>query len=659
MPSVAPYGSWTSPISAASLADSGHALGGGRFVGDEIWWLEARPTEGGRYAVRRRGPDGTPEDVLPPPWNARTRVHEYGGGAWTGTADGALVFSQFDDQRLYRLDRPGGQPVPLTPEPPAPAAWRYGELQLLRDGEVWCVRERHDGGTVIRDLAAVPLDGSAASDASAIRSVVGGSHFLAGARLSPSGRRLAWIAWEHPQMPWDGTELRIADLGPDGTCATVGTVATLMGSTTESVLQPEWVDDTTLLALSDRSDFWNLYRVGLDGSTVPIAPVEAEIGGPMWSLGSAWYRPLHDGRLLTVRTLGTDTAAVLDPSSGDYADFDLRDHTSVVLSAVSGDRALVVTSGAQTVPGLRVLDLRSGGLTDVRLALDDVPDAAYLPTGTDQTFPGPDGGDVHAVVYPPRNPDHVGPEGERPPFVAFVHGGPTGQSRPMLSLTVAYYTSRGIGVVDVNYGGSTGYGRAYRDRLRGQWGVVDVADTVAVVRGLAADGIADPDRLAIEGGSAGGWTVLAALTRTDAFACGVSRYGVAELVEFVKETHDFESRYIDGLVGPLPETRALYDERAPLTHVDRLNCPVLLLQGLDDPIVPPVQAERFRDALVAKGVPHAYRAYPGEAHGFRRRETIVDAAEASLSFYGQILGFDPPGVPVLDLWRPPSTAERL
>jgi dipeptidyl aminopeptidase/acylaminoacyl peptidase len=650
MPITAPYGSWTSPISPASLADSGHPVGSGRYVLDEVWWLELRSAEGGRYAVRRTGANGEPEDVLPAPWNARTRVHEYGGGAWTTTDDAVLVFANFADQRLYRLDRPGGEPAPLTPEPPQAAGWRYAALNILRAGEVWCVRERHsDSGAITRDIAAVPLDGSAAQDESAIRSVAGGSHFLAAPTLSPSGSRLAWIAWEHPQMPWDGTELRVAELLPDGTC---GPARTLIGSSSESVLQPTWIDDDTLLVLSDRANFWNLYRVGLDGSTVPVGPVSADLGGPMWALGAAWYRPLPDGRLLTVRTLGTDTLAVLDPGTGRYDDIDLGDHTSVTLGPVSGDRALVLSGGARTPAGLREFDLGSGKLTDVRLSLDTVPDEAYLAAAEARTFTGIDGRDVHAVVYRPHNDDFVAPEGELPPFVAFVHGGPTGHSEPMLSLRTAFLTSRGIGVVDVNYGGSSGYGREYRERLNGQWGVVDVEDTVAAVQGLADAGIADGARLAIEGGSAGGWTVLSALTRTDSFACGVSLFGVAELLGFAEETHDFESRYLDALIGPLPEAHDLYVERAPLSHVDELSCPVLLLQGLDDPIVPPSQAERFRDALVANGLPHAYRPYEGESHGFRKRDSIIDAAESTLSFYGQILGFDPPGVPALQLWRP-------
>lgn len=649
VPIAAACGSWSSPIDAARLAESSHPVGGGRFVGDEVWWLEARPSEAGRYAIRRAGADGPPVDVLPPPWNARSRVHEYGGGAWTVTPDRALVFAEFGDQRLYRLDQPGERPVPLTPEPPQPAAWRYAELQLLRDGEVWCVRERHGADGIVRDIAAVPLDGSAAEDAGAIRSVAGGSHFLAAARLSPDGRRLAWIAWDHPQMPWDGTELRVADLDDRGIA---GQHRTLLGSATESVLQPEWVDDATLYAIGDGSGFWNLYRIGIDGSAASaVAPVAADIGGPMWTLGTGWYRPLPDGRLLTARTFGTTTVAVLDPATGQYADLELGDHTSVALGPVNGTRALIVTTGTRTVSGLRVLDVPTGGLTDIRAAMDEVPDRAYLPTAELVTFRGPER-EVHAIVYRPSSPDFVARGGELPPFVAFVHGGPTSHAVPTVDLQYAYLTSRGIGVIDVNYGGSTGYGREYRSRLRGQWGVVDVQDTVAAVRGLADAGIADGARLAIEGGSAGGWTVLAALTTTDAFACGVSLYGIAELDQFVKETHDFESRYIDGLIGPLPAAQAIYDERAPVNHVDELSCPVLLLQGRDDPIVAPAQAERFRDALMAKGIPHAYRAYEGESHGFRRSETIVDALESALSFYGQVLGFEPPGVPVLELWRP-------
>jgi dienelactone hydrolase len=662
---TARYGDWVSPIAAADVAANDHPVDGGRFVGDEIWWSELRPPEGGRYAVRRRGPDGEPEDVLPPPWNARTRVHEYGGGAWTAAEDGTLVFAEYGDQRLYRL-RAGEAPSPLTPEPQVPAGDRYGELQIHRD-EVWCVRERHAGdGTITRDVAAIPLDGSAAGDERGIRSIVSGSHFLAHPRISPDGRKLAWIAWEHPQMPWDGTELRV---GPIGETGAVGTWTTLLGSATESVLQPEWAGPDELYVISDRSGYWNLYRIAAaGGDPVALHPVEADLGGPLWQLGGHWYAPLDNGTLLTVRTLGTDTLAILDVRTGELTDLDPRSPAGyaptgggtpigalgrTVLGPVRDGRALIVTGSATAPSGLRELSLDTGALTDVRLAVDEIPPAGYLPEARLMSFAaGSAGAQVHAVVYPPRNQDFTAPEGELPPYVAFVHGGPTAHVAPTLSMTHAFFTSRGIGVVDVNYGGSTGYGREYRDRLRGQWGVVDVEDTVAAVRGLGEAGLADPDRLAIEGGSAGGWTVLASLTCTSAFACGVSYFGVAELVRFAQETHDFESRYLDGLIGPLPEARELYDTRAPLNNVDGLSCPVLLLQGLDDPIVPPAQAELFRDALVRKGLPHAYRTYEGESHGFRKVETIVDSRQAELSFYGQIFGFTPPGVPAIELWRP-------
>jgi dienelactone hydrolase len=640
---TAKYGEWVSPISAAALAAAGHPVMGGAFVGADPWWTELRPAEGGRYAVRRLTAGGEPEDVLPAPWNARTRVHEYGGGAWVATAAGVLVFAEFGDQRLYRL-APGGEPEPITPEPPTPAAWRYGDLQLVGD-EVWCVREQHENGEVTRDIAAIPVEGGS------IRSVVAGSHFLAYPRISPGAKQLAWIAWEHPQMPWDGTELRVARLDQ----GVAGDWVTLAGSTAESVLQPEWADSETLYAISDRSGYWNLYAFGVAGGPPrALCPRDADFGGPLWSLGSAWYRTLDDGTLLTLRTLGTDTLAILDPGTGELRDLDfgVGDLGRTVLGGVRGRTALAVCSSATAPTGLRLLDLDAQTARDVRGSEDDLPDPAYLPDAELRTFPSRNDREVHAVVYPPRNKDFVAPDGELPPYVAFVHGGPTSHAGPMISTKVAYFTSRGIGVVDVNYGGSTGYGREYRERLREQWGVVDVEDTVAAIVGLADQGLANRHRLAIEGGSAGGWTVLAALTRTDSFACGASYFGVAELLEFVQETHDFESRYTDGLIGPLPEARERYVERAPLSHVDELSCPVLLLQGLDDPIVPPAQAERFVEALRRKGIPFGYRTYAGESHGFRRAETIIDSIEAELSFFGQVMGFTPPGVPVLELERP-------
>lgn len=642
----APYGSWKSPITASDLAASSHPVDGGVFVDGDVWWSELRGAEGGRYSIRRtsRTKGAEPEDLLPAPWNARTRVHEYGGGAWVVTDDKRIVFAEFTDQRLYLLT-PGEEPRPLTP---ADSGFRFGELSVVGE-RIMAVREVHGSGSLTRDIVMVPLDESAADDATKIVSVVSGSHFLAYPRISPNGQKLAWIAWEHPQMPWDGTELRVGELNEAGY---VAEWSTLMGSETESVLQPEWISDDTLYALSDRTGFWNLYRLAAtpgQGEPELLNETQSDVGGPLWTLGLRWYQVLEDGRILTVNTYGNDHLCVLDPKTGELNELQTP-FTTIGLCDESNGRLLIMSGSAEIVRGLRILN-QDGRIQDVRRNIDKVPDTAYLPVARPATFTGPKR-EVHAFVYPPRNPKYAGMPAEKPPYVAFVHGGPTSHVQAALSLTYAYYTSRGIGVIEVNYGGSTGYGREYRERLRGQWGIVDVEDTVQAVLGLVEQGAADRKRLAIEGGSAGGWTVLSALTTSDVFSAGISYYGVAELIEFAKETHDFESRYIDGLVGALPEAAELYEQRAPLNNVDGLNAPVLLLQGLDDPIVPPAQAERFRDALVRKGIPHAYVAYEGESHGFRRAETIVHSREAGLSFYGQVFGFTPADVATLPLWRP-------
>jgi len=642
-----PYGSWPSPVSAEDAASAGSSVTGARYGDGTIWWSETRPGEAGRTAVCRLDPSGVPRDVIAAPWNARTRVHEYGGGAWTVMA-GTVVFAEFSDQRLYRV-APGGEPEPLTPAPASPAAVRYADLTPARAGtHVLCVRESHDdSGGLSRDIVAVPIDGSAVAEPGAVRSLVAGSRFLAYPRESPDGRQIAWIAWEHPQMPWDGTELRVAAGSlADG----YGQVRVLVGSTTESVLQPEWLDDDSLIVASDRDGWWRLYRIDVaSGELSPAYEPDADVGGPLWELGHRWFGPLSDGSVLAVRTHGRDSLVVVGNSDGDVRDVPVAGIEMFELADVAATKALLICGGSTTPTGLRELDISTGATRDLRVPMEGLPDPAYLSVAVQRTFRGPRGRDVHAVVYPPHNPDVAPAPGELPPYLALVHGGPTSFSGARASASIAYWTSRGIGVVDVNYGGSSGYGREYRERLRSQWGVVDVEDVVAVVRGLAMAGDADPERLAIQGGSAGGWTVLAALTTTDAFACGISYFGVADATLLAEDTHDFESRYLDGLIGPLPQARAIYDARSPLNNVDGLACPVLLLQGLDDPVVPPAQAERFKDALVAKSIPHAYLAFEGESHGFRKAETTIASLQASLSFLGQVLGFDPPGVPVLPL----------
>jgi len=650
-PQVLPYGSWPSPISAADVAKGAVRLGFPVVVGDadpDVWWLEGRPAEGGRQVIV----SGERGDLLPAPWNARTRVHEYGGLTYLPLSDG-LLFVEWSDQRVYRLDSGGSEPQPLTPVPAYPAALRYADPVLSPDGrEVWCVREEHTNPSsptegITRAIVGIPLDGSAAEDATLVRVIVSGSQFLAFPTPSPDGEKLAWIAWNHPNMPWDTTELRVGEL----TGGAVTSWRRVLGGQHESVLEPAWADADHLYAISDRSGWWNLYIVDTTGPAEPraLAPRDEEFAGPLWQLGFRHYGVLDDGKLVVLHGDADEKVGILDPATGVIDDLELPfTHWQPAIS--HRGRHLAGVAGSPLVRNAVVrVDLETGEHVVLRWAADELPADDYLPRPYTATFEGPGGRDVHAHVSAPRNPDAQAPVGELPPFIVFVHGGPTSSSPPLLNLEHAYFTSRGIGVIDVDYGGSSGYGREYRERLRGQWGIVDVEDCVAAAQAIAKAGEADGERLAIRGGSAGGWTTLAALTSTDAFGAGTSYFGVAELLRFAKDTHDFESRYLDGLVGPLPEAHDLYVERAPLSHVDDVSCPVLLLQGLDDQIVPPSQAELFRDALVAKGIRHAYLAFEGEQHGFRRAENVIASLEAEVSFYGQVFGFTPPGVPVLEL----------
>ncbi|HST66453.1 MAG TPA: prolyl oligopeptidase family serine peptidase, partial [Mycobacteriales bacterium] len=499
---AAPYGAWPSPIGATEVAAGGVRLSTPVPAGDgEVWWAEARPADGGRVVVVRRDAAGTVSDVLPEGWSARSRVHEYGGTAWLPLPGGGLVFVNWTDQRVYRVSG-SGDPVPLTPEPAEPAALRYADPVPGPGGdEIWWVRESHADGAVRRALVAVPLSGAGASDPDAIREIVSGSDFLASARPSPDGRRVAWIAWDHPRMPWDGTELRVGTLDPSGA---VGSTQTLLGGESESVLQPEWLDADTLVVISDRSGWWNLYRLALggDGSPEPeaLCPRAEEFGQPLWTLGQRTYAVLADGRLAVLHGTDTTTLGLLDPGTGELTDLDLP-YTDFGNLAARGGTALVTAAGPVRATSVIAVDLAAGAATVLRESLTDVPDPAYLPAPRSITVPGPGERDVHAHVYPPTSPDAVAPDGELPPYVVFVHGGPTSHSSATLNLEKAYFTSRGIGVVDVNYGGSTGYGRAYRERLRRQWGIVDVEDCVAVVQALVRDGLADGARLAIRGGS--------------------------------------------------------------------------------------------------------------------------------------------------------------
>ncbi|MGP5163273.1 prolyl oligopeptidase family serine peptidase [Arthrobacter rhombi] len=650
----AAFGSWPSPLTAASLVATRRPVSFPRFVADAVWWVEGLPEDGGRSTIMA---EGEPQvELLPAPYNVRSRVHEYGGAAWAPLADaaetGRFVFANFADQRVHLRSRAGISA--LTPASwPRPDAGgdpqlRFAEFVPSRSAdEILAVCEDLRGTTPERYIVAIPLDGSAAQDATRLRRVTHSSRFVAFPRLSPDARHIAWISWEHPQMPWDGTVLHVGELDEAGK---VARVTDLAGSANESVLQPEWLDAGTLAFISDRSGWWNLYRQTINGGqALALCPREEEFAEPLWQIGSTWYAVLEDGKILAAHGTHGMRLGVLDPATGT-----LNDVEAVLTHALpievhddgTGPQVLTVSQNSTEGVGIRVIDLSSCQMRTIRRSLAELPDPGVLPTGKAMEFTDETGTVVHANVYEPALAGYLGRTGEKPPFVAMVHGGPTGQARIGLSLEIAYYTSRGLGVVDVNYAGSSGFGRAYRDRLAGQWGVADVQDTVAVMRGLVDAGLANPDRLAIEGGSAGGWTTLACLTNTETFNAGISRYGVADLEALVADTHDFEAHYMESLVGPWPAARELYAERAPINHVGALDCPVLLLQGDEDKVVPPNQSQKFADALAAKGIEHAYVLFAGEQHGFRQAANIVRAQELSLAFYARVFGFEADVAPI-------------
>lgn len=635
MVDVHPYGSWPSPFTAAWTSASSPRIDGAALVGDEVWWAQTVADEAGRTAVFRRDATGRVHPVLPAPWNARSGVHEYGGGSWAVDEAGRLFFVERRDQQVW-VREPGSEPRRLTND----ADVRYGGLRAS-GGMLLAIRERAGRE---RAIVRIDLQGEGASD------LVAGSDFVAQPALSPRGDRLAWVAWNHPDMPWDRTRLRVGRL-EDG--AVVEWTDVTDGST--AALQPEWCDEDDLLYLDDATGRWNLWRLRLDADLprTPLAPADADTGGPLWSLGSRWFGVTSDGGVIAVRTNGSDEL-VWRTAAGTETVIPLPATASLCVEAVVGRRALI--SGlAPGMSGIWLVEIDEEAATmrvdlviGQRAEVDGEDLDAWLPDTRPFSLEGPSG-TVHAFVHPPRHPRVAAPETERPPYLVLVHGGPTGHEGGVADAKTLFFTSRGIGVLEVNYGGSTGYGRAYRERLRGQWGVVDVADVAASATGLAATGAADPARLAIKGGSAGGWTVLAALARTDVFGAGISRYGVGDARTLAADTHDFESRYLDGLIGALPEAEELYIQRSPLTHIDGFQVPVLLLQGADDAVVPPSQAEAIRDALAARHIPHAYVLYEGEGHGFRGAEAVVHALQSELAFLGQVFGFTTPGVPPIEL----------
>jgi dipeptidyl aminopeptidase/acylaminoacyl peptidase len=690
--SVLPYGAWPSPVTpelivAASVglsevwvdagAVEGRAVddgspddgGAGRPAGGaDVWWSELRPEEGGRVQLVRRSSDGTTTDMLPPGFAARTRVHEYGGGAWW-LHRGTLFFVNWDDQRLHRLAPTDASPIPVTRPPAIPHGLRYADGRVTPDGRwVVCVRESHEvGGEAVNELVALPAEGGDALPLD-VPWDAGRPDFVSNPRISPDGRWLAWVQWNHPAMPWDATELWVAGLAADEHDVDLTAPARVAGGAGEAVTQPEWSPDGVLHFLSDRDGWSKLYRFAApgrpddrDGGTA-LTGSDLDIGTPPWVFGMSRYAFVADGDRAAIAVAcavdGRDELHVVDAADPDVPGHRV-DSPCTSFTCLKGAGSTVVAVGGSFVDepvvlAVEVLD-RPPTAQVLRAPRDLGIDRSWWSVPRHVTFPtGPDGapptGEAHGLYYPPTNPVCGGPAGSRPPLLVAIHGGPTSAARPQRQLGVQFWTSRGFGVLDVNYRGSTGYGRAYRRLLDGQWGITDVEDCAAGAGYLAAAGDVDGARLAIHGGSAGGFTTLMALITTDRFSAGTSSYGVTDLEALARDTHKFESRYLDGLVGPYPDRRDLYVARSPIHHLDELDDPVLLLQGLEDEIVPPSQAELLVAALRRNRVPFAYLTFEGEQHGFKQASTIRRALEAELVFYARVLGFDvPPDVEPLDI----------
>lgn len=640
MAEIAAYGAWDSPVDATTVARAGRRLGAPALAADgAVWWGEGRPTEGGRVVLMRRPAGGEPEEVTPAAINVRTRVHEYGGGAWHLAAPDLVLFVDFGDQRLYR-QRLGEEPVAITPEPDSPAALRYADFRLAPDGEtVVCVREVHGEGEPENQVVALALSGGGEPTV-----IASGRDFYSFPRVSPDGATIAFSCWDHPNMPWDGTELWTAPL------ASPEDARLIAGGPRESIFQPEWDADGRLHFVSDRDGWWNLYRVEGEPASgaaevAQLTHEQADLAHPQWLFDGSTYAFLDAGRVAVVRTeRGEERLGLIDTGAGAVRDLGLP-FTSFGFPSLStqGERVAFAAAGPTTEAVVVVYNAGSGELETVRKSSEEPVDPAYVSAPRAIEFPTGDGEVAHGFFYPPANPDFAAPAGELPPLIVQSHGGPTSHTTPALNREFVYWTSRGFGVVDVNYRGSSGYGRRYREGLNGTWGIVDTEDCVHAATHLAGTGEADGSRLTIRGGSAGGYATLCALVFHDEFAAGASYYGVADTETLASDTHKFESRYLDSLIGPYPERADVYRERSPIHFVDRLRVPVILFQGLEDEVVPPSQAETMVAALKQNGIPHAYLAFAGEQHGFRRSETEIRCLEAELYFYGRILGFEPAG----------------
>ncbi|MDP5053521.1 MAG: S9 family peptidase, partial [Congregibacter sp.] len=628
-----PYGSWPSPISAASLVEGSRGIGSLRKDGDYFYWIESRPEQGGRNTIMRWQPGSRPREVLSEPFNVRTRVQEYGGNSLT-VYDGVLWFSNFADQRLYRFV-PGETPVAITPD----GGLRYAGCSFdASRNRLLCIREDHRGlGEPVNTLVALSPEQRPEQENEGTV-LFSGSDFVSEPRLSADGTQIAFTSWMHPNMPWDSTRLHSATFDAQGD---LGQLTTHNPDSSESVIDPQWRDDNTLIAISDRDNWWKPYVVtGTSFKAMHTGLDKVEIGGPDWSIGSRYYWLLPDGQMLLIARRGSVEELVL--LNGEGGKQVLQTGAVSYGGIVFDGGQLYFTAGFPDQPSALVRASLDGNISEViRRSSDTALDPQWIPEYQQLAFPLPSGGEAYGVYFAPKNPNATAPKDTAPPLIVSVHGGPTSVAGVSYRPEHYYWTSRGFAVLDLNYRGSTGFGREYRRALYGQWGITDVEDASAGAAWLAQQGLADPKRLIIRGGSAGGYTTLAAHAFYDTFAAGASYFGVSDIEALAKDTHKFESRYLNQLIGPYPERKDLYVERSPIHHLEGFGAPLLLLQGLDDPIVPPNQSEMIYNALKNRGVPTAYIAFEGESHGFRKAENQIAAREAELYFYARVLGFNP------------------
>jgi len=622
---IVPYGSWKSPITSDLIVAGTIGLGQIALDGNDIYWIESRPQEKGRNVIVQRTPDGKTSDVTPVPFNARTRVHEYGGGSFL-VSDGEIFFSNFADQRLYR-QKPGSEPQPITPK--AESRFADGVMDRRRN-RIICVRENH---AVAGTEAVNAIVGIEPDDGIEQQVLASSNDFYSSPQLSPDGSQLAWLCWNHPNMPWDGTELWLADVQADGSLTNQRLIA---GHISESIFQPEWSPGGVLHFVSDATGWWNLYR-WQEGNVEALCPMAAEFGLPQWVFGMSTYAFAKENVIVCAYVeRGFSNLAILNTATGELEKIETP-YSRIEGIHVSAGRAIFLAASPTEATSIVSFDLLTHDFETLRYSSDLIIDPGFISVPQAVEFPTENGLTAHGFFYAPKNGHFSAPPDEKPPLLVMIHGGPTAATSPTLRLGIQYWTSRGIAVLDVNYGGSTGYGRAYRERLNGNWGIVDVDDCVNGARHLAEQGLVDGNRLAITGGSAGGYTVLCALTFRDVFKAGASHYGVSDLIALDEDTHKFESRYTFGLVGA---SHDLYRERSPIHHTDKLNAPVIFFQGLDDKVVPPNQSEMMVNALRAKGLPVAYVTFEGEQHGFRQAANIKRALDGELYFYSRIFGFE-------------------